>query len=99
MLIALQDVEDSLSRTQNDRDQLARLREALGSARRSEELARTRYRGGLVTLSDVLVAQGRRLALENQVIETEGALARDTAGLFKSLGGGWPDLASGGSES
>jgi outer membrane protein TolC len=47
----------------------------------------------------VLVAQGRRLSLENQVIETKGALARDSAGLFKVLGGGWPELANEGPQS
>ena len=93
VLTALQDVEDSLSRTEGDRDQLTKLEAALASAQRAEDLARTRYRGGLVTLSDVLVAQGKRLSLENQVIETKGALARDTAGLLKALGGGWPELA------
>ena len=95
VLTALQDVEDSLSRMNGDRDQLAKLEGAAQSARRAEDLARTRYKGGLVTLSDVLVAQGRRLSLENQVIETKGALARDTAGLFKALGGGWPELKDG----
>jgi NodT family efflux transporter outer membrane factor (OMF) lipoprotein len=95
VLTAQRDVEDSLSRTQADRDQLAKLEGASQSARRAEDLARTRYKGGLVTLSDVLVAQGRRLSLENQVIETKGALARDTAGLFKALGGGWPELKDG----
>ena len=93
VLTALRDVEDSLSRTEGDRDQLAKLEGALDSAQRAEDLARARYRGGLVTLSDVLVAQGRRLSLENQVIETKGALARDTVGLFKALGGGWPELS------
>jgi NodT family efflux transporter outer membrane factor (OMF) lipoprotein len=99
VLTALQDVEDSLSRVAGDRDQLTKLDGALRSARRAEDLARTRYKGGLVTLSDVLVAQGRRLSLENQVIETKGALARDSAGLFKVLGGGWPELANEGPQS
>ena len=98
VLTALQDVEDSLSRTAGDRDQLAKLEAALGSAERAEQLARTRYRGGLITLSDVLVAQGRRLSLENQVIETRGVLERDTVGLFKALGGGWPELAQAGAQ-
>jgi multidrug efflux system outer membrane protein len=93
VLTALQDVEDALSRTQGDRDQLARLEEALTTATRAEEIARTRYRGGLVIYSDVLVAQARRIALEEQVIETRGALARDTVALMKALGGGWPELA------
>jgi outer membrane protein TolC len=67
------------------------LDEALHTATRAEGIARTRYRGGLVTLSDVLIAQAKRLRLEEQVVETRGALARDTAALFKALGGGWPD--------
>ena len=92
VLTALQDVEDALSRTQGNRDQLARLEEALATAARAEEIARTRYRGGLVIYSDVLVAQARRIALEEQLIETQGALARDTVALVKALGGGWPEL-------
>jgi multidrug efflux system outer membrane protein len=98
VLTALQDVEDALSRTDADRNQLANLEQALGTARRAEEIARTRYQGGLVTLSDVLLAQQQRLNLEDQVIETRGALARDTAALFKALGGGWPELATAGAQ-
>jgi NodT family efflux transporter outer membrane factor (OMF) lipoprotein len=93
VLTALQDVEDSLGRVDGDRRQLAELEQAQANAARAEEIARTRYRGGLVTLSDVLQAQQRRLSLEEQVIETRGALARDTVALVKALGGGW-DSAS-----
>jgi NodT family efflux transporter outer membrane factor (OMF) lipoprotein len=89
VLTALQDVEDALGRVDGDRRQLAELKQAQATAARAEEIARTRYRGGLVTLSDVLVAQQRRLSLEEQVIETRGALARDTVALVKALGGGW----------
>ena len=92
ILRALQDVEDALSRTEADRRQLADLDEGLTTARRAESIARTRYAGGLVTFSDVLLAQARRLQLEDQVSQTKGALARDTAALFKALGGGWPEL-------
>ena len=89
VLIALQDVEDALGKVDGDRRQLADLEQAQVTATRAEEIARTRYRGGLVTLSDVLVAQQRRLTLEDQLIETRGALARDTVALVKALGGGW----------
>ena len=89
VLMALQDVEDALGRVDGDRRQLAELEQAQVTATRAEEIARTRYRGGLITLSDVLVAQQRRLALEDQLIETRGALARDTVALAKALGGGW----------
>ncbi len=94
VLSALRDVEDALSRTDADRNQLSDLEQALHNARRAEGIARTRYQGGLVTLSDVLLAQQQRLKLEDQVIETRSALARDTAALFKALGGGWPELAT-----
>ena len=98
VLRALQDVEDSLSRTEADREQLAAFEAALGRSARAEDIARTRYRGGLVTYSDVLAAQARRLSLEGQVIDTKGALARDSAGLFKAMGGGWPELTQAGGE-
>lgn len=94
VLTALRDVEISLSRNGADRKQLADLEDASKSAARAEEIARTRYRGGLVTLSDLLQAQANRISLENQVIETKGALARDSVALFKALGGGWPELAT-----
>lgn len=91
VLAGLQDVENSLSRLAGDRRNLGELEQALSNAVRAEEIARTRYRGGLVTLSDVLVAQARRLSLEEQVIDTKSALARDTVALVKALGGGWTE--------
>ena len=91
VLVSLQDVEDALGRVDGDRRRLAELDQAEATAARAEDIARTRYRGGLVTLSDVLVAQQRRLSLEEQVIETRGALARDTVALVKALGGGWQE--------
>ena len=98
VLTALQDVEDALSRADGDRRQLADLEQALRNAARAEDIARTRYRGGLVIYSDVLVAQARRLSLEEQAIEARAALARDCVALFKALGGGWPELAQGGAQ-
>jgi len=91
VLTALKDVEDALSRTQADRQRLADLARSHEAISRAEQLSRTRYRGGLVTLSDVLANEGRRLSVEKQMIETRGALARDSVALFKALGGGWPE--------
>jgi NodT family efflux transporter outer membrane factor (OMF) lipoprotein len=98
ILTALQDVEDALSNIDNDRLQIAGLDAAHGTAARAESIARSRYRGGLVTYSDVLQAQASRISLENQLIQARGALARDTVALFKALGGGWPELAQGGAQ-
>ena len=96
VLVALQDVEDALSRVDGDRGELDSLESAVANAARAEDIAGTRYRGGLVTYSDVLLARERRLSLEEQMIDAQGAQARDTASLFKALGGGWPELAQGG---
>ena len=98
VLTALQDVEDALSRVDGDRGQLDNLKRAVADAARAEDIAGTRYRGGLVTYSDVLLARGKRLTLEEQMIDAQGALARDTASLFKALGGGWPELAQQGAQ-
>jgi NodT family efflux transporter outer membrane factor (OMF) lipoprotein len=95
VLGGLRDVEDALSRIDADRVQLAERQEAVREAARAEQLSNTRYRGGLVTYADVLTQQARRLSMEKQVVETRGALARDTASLAKALGGGWPELAEG----
>jgi len=95
ILAALQDVEDALSAVDGDRQRAASLEASLGSAHRAEDIARARYRGGLVTYSDVLQAQATRISLENDVIETKGALSRDTVALYKALGGGWPEMAQG----
>lgn len=91
VLTGLQDVEDALGQLAGNQRKLAELEQGLSTAARAEEISRTRYRGGLVTLADVLVAQQRRLSLEEQVIEIRGALARDTVALVKALGGGWQE--------
>ena len=96
ILTALQDVEDALSSIDNDRRQIASLDAAGQTAARAENIARRRYRGGLVTYSDVLQAEASRISLDNQLIQARGSLARDSVALFKALGGGWPELAQGG---
>jgi outer membrane protein TolC len=98
MLVALQDVENALTQIDNERRRSANIEQALEAASRAEGIARSRYGGGLVTYSDVLQAQASRISLQGQLIESRGALARDTVALFKALGGGWPEMAQGGAE-
>ena len=93
ILTALRDVEDALSNIDSDRRQIADLEAARNTAARAEDIARSRYRGGLVTYSDVLQAQASRISLDNQLFQARGSLSRDTVALFKALGGGWPELA------
>jgi NodT family efflux transporter outer membrane factor (OMF) lipoprotein len=93
VLTALQDVEDALSNLDGDRRKLAELEQAHATAARAENIAGSRYKGGLVTLADVLQARQSRLSLEEQMIETRSAEARDTVALVKALGGGWQEDA------
>jgi NodT family efflux transporter outer membrane factor (OMF) lipoprotein len=93
VLTALQDVEDALSNLDGDRRKLAELEQAHATAARAENIAGNRYKGGLVTLADVLQARQSRLSLEEQMIETRSAEARDTVALVKALGGGWQEDA------
>jgi outer membrane protein, multidrug efflux system len=96
VLGALKEVEDALGNVDGNRRRLAELDEARDHAARAEEIARSRYEGGLVALTDVLQAQARRLSIEGQMIEARGALARDTVALVKALGGGWPEEGNSG---
>jgi NodT family efflux transporter outer membrane factor (OMF) lipoprotein len=91
ILTALQDVEDALARVDADRKQIADLEGALASSRRAVDIANTRSRGGLVAGDEPLLADGRRIKLEDQLTEARGALARDTVALAKALGGGWAE--------
>ncbi len=98
VLGALRDVEDALSRSTADRGAAGRAAsKRCATPPAPSNCSDTRYRGGLVTLCRRAQAQqARRLSLEKQVVETKGALARDTVALVKALGGGWPELAQGG---
>lgn len=98
VLAALRDVENALSEIDNDRGEIAALEGAHQTAARAEDIARTRYRGGLVNYSDVLEAQANRISLEGQLIQARGMLATDTVALFKALGGGWPELSQAGAQ-
>lgn len=93
VLVALKDVEDALVRIEGDRRQLDELERAVTSAERAEEISLARHRGGLASLAGTLVARQRRLSLERRVIETRAALAHDTVGLVKALGGGWQEAS------
>jgi NodT family efflux transporter outer membrane factor (OMF) lipoprotein len=89
VLAALRDVEDALSRCAADQAQGQSLARALQSSRNAETIARQEYAVGLVDYSDVLNGQAAVLTAEDQIAQNDAALSRDTASLYKALGGGW----------
>jgi len=89
LLTALRDVEDALSRCAADQAQGQSLAQSLQSARNTQTIAQQQYSVGLVDYSDVLNAQAAVLSAQDQIAQNDAALSRDTASLYKALGGGW----------
>jgi outer membrane protein TolC len=89
VLGALEEVENGLvsfAKVQERRDALVRATEA---ASRADQVARDRYRAGLVDFSNVLDAQRSLLALQDQLAQSQGEVATELVRLYKALGGGW----------
>lgn len=89
ILIGLEDVENSLTGFLRSIATAELLREAAGHARRTVELSGDQYRQGLVSFQSVLDSQSRLFELEDQLAQTEAAIADNAVGLYRSLGGGW----------
>jgi NodT family efflux transporter outer membrane factor (OMF) lipoprotein len=91
VLVALQDVEDALTRLEGDRARVARLRAAVAAADDAADTTRVRYRNGLVAQLEVLEAQQAALDARDALAQAEATAALDLVALYKALGGGWDE--------
>jgi NodT family efflux transporter outer membrane factor (OMF) lipoprotein len=89
ILNAFREVADVLTALQTRQEQLVHQQQRVQSSHEARELAEIRYRQGLVTYLDVLVAQRAVLSAELQLVQTERARLTDMVTLFKAIGGGW----------
>jgi outer membrane protein, multidrug efflux system len=89
VLSAFQDVEDQLLRTRLLQEQYEKETAALKSARRSVEISITKYKGGVITYLDVVIAQSAALSHEQTVVQLEGQRLAAVVSLIKALGAGW----------
>jgi NodT family efflux transporter outer membrane factor (OMF) lipoprotein len=89
VLQAFQDVEDNLSslRILNS-ESVAQLR-AVDSARRSLNISTFRYKGGVTTYLEVIIAQTTQLANERTAADITTRQFAASVLLVKALGGGW----------
>jgi NodT family efflux transporter outer membrane factor (OMF) lipoprotein len=88
-LAALREVEDQLATLRVLDEEAAVQRAAVAAADRSLELSNSRYKGGIATYLEVIVAQNA--ALGNRRVAVDILARRLTASvlLIKALGGGW----------
>jgi NodT family efflux transporter outer membrane factor (OMF) lipoprotein len=89
VLVALQEAEDALARYSAEQRRLQSLRDSKTAAASSLHIAQEQYRAGLVTFINVLNAQTAVLTAQDQVAQSEQALAEDLVAVYKALGGGW----------
>lgn len=94
VLTAFKDVEDHLAALrildEQDRVQAA----ATASARRTTQLAASRYASGFASQLELLDAQRGELRLRRQALQVHGARYQSTVGLIRALGGGWESARS-----
>ena len=89
VLSAFQDVEDALATQHLLQDQYEKENAALKSARRSVDISMTKYKGGVITYLDVVIAQGIALSHEQTVVQLEAQRLAAVVSLIKALGAGW----------
>ncbi len=94
VLSALEETQTALADYGRERVRFTALDQAAGTAREAAELARERYDAGADDFIDVLDAEGRRLAAEASLAESQAAVAAKFIGVHLALGAGWrPDEA------
>jgi NodT family efflux transporter outer membrane factor (OMF) lipoprotein len=89
VILACQNVADSLRALQSDADALKASSEADRASKATFDLAERQRELGAVSLVAVLNAEQAYRQAELALIQAQANRYSDTAGLFQSLGGGW----------
>lgn len=89
VLVALQEVEDSMVACSNDQKRHVSLAEAVSANQRAVEMSLKLYTAGQIDFLNVLNAQRSLLQSESQFTQNNLEMATDLIALYKALGGGW----------
>lgn len=89
VLRASQDVEDAFSTLVQQEARAAILEQGELSLARARATSATAYRGGVISLVDVLDADRRLLETRDGAIQARAAACRGAVASFRALGGGW----------
>ncbi|MBX3709731.1 MAG: efflux transporter outer membrane subunit [Gammaproteobacteria bacterium] len=93
VLMAFQEVEDSLASLRILNQQSIVQNQAAISARQALKLILNQYQAGTVDYSDVIVAQTVAYAAEKNAVDVNSQRMAAAVGLVKALGGGWDAAA------
>lgn len=94
VLRASQDVEDAFSTLVLQEKRAVSLGEGEGSLTRARDASMAAYKGGMVSLIEVLDADRRLLESRDSALQARAAAARGAIASFRALGGGWNPPAS-----
>jgi len=89
VLLAFQNVADTLRALDADALALSAQSDAWSSARDTQELSQQQYRLGAVSYLTLLDAQRQYQQSTVNLVQAQAARYADTAALFQALGGGW----------
>jgi NodT family efflux transporter outer membrane factor (OMF) lipoprotein len=90
VLLALEDVENSLVSYARAQDRTIQLERATQDSQRATRLARVRYTDGATGLLDLLDAQREQLQAEESLAESRSGSGIAAVALYRALAGGWP---------
>jgi len=89
VLGSLRDVEDALTRYENEETRRTHLILAVNAAKGSLTIAQDQYRTGFVPFINVLQSENALLNAEDQLTQSDATVATDMVSIYKALGGGW----------
>jgi outer membrane protein, multidrug efflux system len=96
ILVAFQEVEDALVAVRTVGDQRKAQEEQVTALRSALNLASLRYKGGITSYIDVLIAKRNLFDAELALTDTRRLHLVSVVQLYKALGGGWlPDSSEG----
>ena len=96
VLRATEDVENAFSALVNRESQVGILTQGESSFARAREQSDAAYRGGIVSLIEVLDADSNLLQVRDAKAQAQTEVARAAIAAFRALGGGWDAQHAGG---
>lgn len=89
ILLALEEVEDSMAAYANENDRVESLGTAEEAAQKSVNLVTELYKSGLTDFQNVLNMEQALLEQQDALATSRGRISLNLVSLYKALGGGW----------